>query len=200
MRRGVTSVGPQRDDLFMSIQGLAARTQASQGEQRSLALALRLGGHALVNGPTELEPSVVARRRVLRARPQPECGPGVVPARRPDAADLGRAGPGRPAGCSTRVQSATASCTRRPALRARDGTQCCSLNDVAYLALGWPPMGSYGDRGGHAGHGEGVRRTAGGDSASPRPVVASLAEATRIMGAGGGAGAGGECKRTGQRW
>ena len=43
-------------------------------------------------------------------------------------------------------------------------------------------MGSYGDRGGHAGHGEGVRRTAGGDSASPRPVVASLAEATRIMG------------------
>jgi DNA replication and repair protein RecF len=32
----------------MSIEGLAARTQASQGEQRSLALALRLGGHSLV--------------------------------------------------------------------------------------------------------------------------------------------------------
>jgi len=48
VRRGVTSVGPQRDDLFMSIEGLAARTQASQGEQRSLALALRLGGHSLV--------------------------------------------------------------------------------------------------------------------------------------------------------
>jgi len=30
------------------VHGLAARTQASQGEQRSVALALRLGGHALV--------------------------------------------------------------------------------------------------------------------------------------------------------
>jgi DNA replication and repair protein RecF len=48
VRRGVTTVGPQRDDLYMSIQGLPARTQASQGEQRSLALSLRLGGHSLV--------------------------------------------------------------------------------------------------------------------------------------------------------
>lgn len=48
VRRGVTSVGPHRDDLYMSVAGLAARTQASQGEQRSLALALRLGGHHLV--------------------------------------------------------------------------------------------------------------------------------------------------------
>jgi DNA replication and repair protein RecF len=49
VRRGVTSVGPQRDELYMSIRGLAARTQASQGEQRSLALSLRLAGHALVS-------------------------------------------------------------------------------------------------------------------------------------------------------
>jgi DNA replication and repair protein RecF len=48
VRRAVTSVGPQRDDLVISVHGLAARTQASQGEQRSVALALRLGGHALV--------------------------------------------------------------------------------------------------------------------------------------------------------
>jgi DNA replication and repair protein RecF len=48
VRRAVTSVGPQRDDLVIWVQGLAARTQASQGEQRSVALALRLGGHALV--------------------------------------------------------------------------------------------------------------------------------------------------------
>jgi len=48
VRRGVTTVGPQRDDLVLTIGGLAARVQASQGEQRSLALALRLGGHALV--------------------------------------------------------------------------------------------------------------------------------------------------------
>ncbi len=48
VRRAVTSVGPQRDDLVIEVHGLAARTQASQGEQRSVALSLRLGGHALV--------------------------------------------------------------------------------------------------------------------------------------------------------
>jgi DNA replication and repair protein RecF len=49
VRRGMTGVGPQRDDLHTYINGLAARTQASQGEQRSLALSLRLAGHAVVN-------------------------------------------------------------------------------------------------------------------------------------------------------
>jgi DNA replication and repair protein RecF len=49
VRRGVTGVGPQRDEMYLSIVGLAARTQASQGEQRSLALSLRLGGHSLVS-------------------------------------------------------------------------------------------------------------------------------------------------------
>jgi DNA replication and repair protein RecF len=48
LRRGVTTVGPQRDDLYLGLAGMAARLQASQGEQRSVALALRLGGHALV--------------------------------------------------------------------------------------------------------------------------------------------------------
>ncbi len=48
IRRAVTSSGPQRDDVVISVHGLAARMQASQGEQRSVALALRLGGHALV--------------------------------------------------------------------------------------------------------------------------------------------------------
>ncbi|MGH9106281.1 MAG: DNA replication/repair protein RecF [Acidimicrobiales bacterium] len=49
LRRGVTVVGPQRDELRLTLDGLAARSQASQGEQRSLALALRLGGHCLVS-------------------------------------------------------------------------------------------------------------------------------------------------------
>jgi len=48
VRRGVSTVGPHRDDLVLSIAGLPARTHASQGEQRTLALALRLGGHAVV--------------------------------------------------------------------------------------------------------------------------------------------------------
>jgi DNA replication and repair protein RecF len=56
VRRGVTSIGPQRDDLFLAIEGMAARTQASQGEQRSLALALRLGGHSLVTARQSSSP------------------------------------------------------------------------------------------------------------------------------------------------
>ncbi len=48
LRRGVSTVGPHRDELRLEIGGLPARTHASQGEQRSLALALRLAGHRLV--------------------------------------------------------------------------------------------------------------------------------------------------------
>ena len=49
LRRGVSLVGPHRDELSVSIAGLPARTHASQGEQRSLALALRLAAHRLVS-------------------------------------------------------------------------------------------------------------------------------------------------------
>jgi len=48
LRRGVSLVGPHRDDVALSVGGMAARTQASQGEQRSLALALRLAAHLVV--------------------------------------------------------------------------------------------------------------------------------------------------------
>lgn len=48
MRRGVSTVGPHRDDLTLTLGGLSGRSHASQGEQRTLALALRLGLHRLV--------------------------------------------------------------------------------------------------------------------------------------------------------
>ncbi len=41
-------MGPHRDDLDLDLNGLPARTHASQGEQRTLALALRLAAHRLV--------------------------------------------------------------------------------------------------------------------------------------------------------
>lgn len=56
LRRAVTTVGPHRDDVAFTIDGLPSRTHASQGEQRSLALALRLGGHALVAETTGSAP------------------------------------------------------------------------------------------------------------------------------------------------
>jgi DNA replication and repair protein RecF len=45
VRRGVTTQGPHRDDVGFALNGRDARTQASQGEQRTLALALRLAIH-----------------------------------------------------------------------------------------------------------------------------------------------------------
>lgn len=54
--RGHTTVGPHRDDLAVTLDGRDARRQASQGEQRSLALALRLGGHALVQERRGVDP------------------------------------------------------------------------------------------------------------------------------------------------
>jgi DNA replication and repair protein RecF len=48
VRRGVSTVGPHRDELEIGLKGMTARLTASQGECRTLALALRLGVHRLV--------------------------------------------------------------------------------------------------------------------------------------------------------
>jgi DNA replication and repair protein RecF len=59
VRRGVSTVGPHRDDLELFINGMPARTHASQGEQRTLALALRLGAHRLVTDKVGSAPVLV---------------------------------------------------------------------------------------------------------------------------------------------
>ena len=59
VRRGVSSVGPHRDDVDLFINGMPARTHASQGEQRTLALALRLGAHRLVTDKAGSAPVLV---------------------------------------------------------------------------------------------------------------------------------------------
>ena len=56
VRRGVTTVGPHRDEIALSIGGAPARTHASQGEQRSLALALRLAADGVVRTAGVAEP------------------------------------------------------------------------------------------------------------------------------------------------
>mgnify|MGYP001020272828 CR=1 FL=1 len=56
--RGVTLVGPQRDDITLSIGELPAKGYASHGESWSLALALKLGGFALVRSDG-IEPVLV---------------------------------------------------------------------------------------------------------------------------------------------
>jgi DNA replication and repair protein RecF len=59
VRRGVSTVGPHRDELEISIAGMPSRTHSSQGEQRTLALALRLAGHRLVTERTGSAPVLV---------------------------------------------------------------------------------------------------------------------------------------------
>ena len=48
LRRIVTTVGPHRDDFEILINNLPARTHASQGEQRTMAFALRLALHRFI--------------------------------------------------------------------------------------------------------------------------------------------------------
>ena len=55
LERGITLVGPHRDDVLLTVNALPARSHASHGESWSLALALRLGAvellrHALPTG------------------------------------------------------------------------------------------------------------------------------------------------------
>ena len=59
LRRGMTTVGPHRDEILFSLDDMPARTHASQGEQRSIVLALRLAGHRLVSDRTGSEPVVL---------------------------------------------------------------------------------------------------------------------------------------------
>ena len=54
--RGVTLVGPHRDEWRLRLAGLDARTHASQGEQRTLALGLRLAGHKICSEVVGTEP------------------------------------------------------------------------------------------------------------------------------------------------
>lgn len=55
-RRGVTLAGPHRDDLLLEVAGEAARDFASEGQQRTLALALKLAQGELLREDGRREP------------------------------------------------------------------------------------------------------------------------------------------------
>jgi DNA replication and repair protein RecF len=57
--RGMTLTGPHRDDLILTLNGRSAATYASQGQQRSLAIALKLAARALLEQATGLRPLVL---------------------------------------------------------------------------------------------------------------------------------------------
>ena len=58
-RAGFTSVGPHRDDLTLTIDGLSARPFGSQGQQRSSVLALKMAECSMVEETTSEAPIVL---------------------------------------------------------------------------------------------------------------------------------------------
>jgi DNA replication and repair protein RecF len=58
IRRRMTLVGPQRDDLLFTVNGVDARVYGSQGQQRTIALSLRLA-ELLLMEETAGEPPIV---------------------------------------------------------------------------------------------------------------------------------------------
>ncbi len=59
LRRGITTVGPHRDDVVLYVKGMPAKSHASQGECRTLALALKLAIHRLVTEVVGTTPLLV---------------------------------------------------------------------------------------------------------------------------------------------
>lgn len=56
---GQTSVGPHRDDLEININGFSAKRFGSQGQQRSCALAMKLGEANMINNVLNENPVVL---------------------------------------------------------------------------------------------------------------------------------------------
>lgn len=56
LRRGSTSVGPHRDDLLVLLDGREARSFASQGQQRTAVVSMKLGEAALIESRTAERP------------------------------------------------------------------------------------------------------------------------------------------------
>lgn len=59
LKRSASTVGPHRDDVVLEVGGRPARSHASQGEQRSLALALRLAVDGAVREHRGVAPSLL---------------------------------------------------------------------------------------------------------------------------------------------
>jgi DNA replication and repair protein RecF len=80
IRRQSTASGPHRDELAIFLDAMPARTHASQGEQRCVALALRLASHELATArfgspPTLLLDDVFSELDDSRATLLAECLP-----------------------------------------------------------------------------------------------------------------------------
>ena len=107
LARGQTTVGPHRDDIALTIAGRPGRSFASQGQQRTAALALHFDAHrALASHAVRMDGStldlqtLVHRATGQQARPivavagtaQPRAGSGQEPSRRGQSSQRGVSG------------------------------------------------------------------------------------------------------------
>ncbi len=60
LKTGMTGVGPHRDDLRFEVSGRDAKDFASEGQQRTLMLALRLAQAAWFHGRSGVRPVLLA--------------------------------------------------------------------------------------------------------------------------------------------
>ncbi|MFR3450960.1 MAG: hypothetical protein ACLTSX_04310 [Collinsella sp.] len=71
LRRGMTLVGPHRDEVLFTIDGRSARDFGSQGQQRSIVLAWKIAEVQVTRDILGRVSAPVARRRDERARRRP---------------------------------------------------------------------------------------------------------------------------------
>ena len=165
VRRGVSTVGPHRDDVDLHLAGLPTRTHASQGEQRSLALALRLAAHHVITDVTGSAPVLLLDD--VFSELDPDRSDALLANLPPGQTLLTSASglPPRPNRISSSTSATAAS--RPPDRRARSG----SPEDGVVVG------GGRGDDGGMA------ARPLPGDGPGPQPIGPALDAVMRGLGA-----------------
>ncbi len=98
--RRVTTTGPQRDEPIFLLEDADSRTHSSQGEQRTMALALKLAAHRLIAEATDTPPLLILddvfseldpRRSQALANSLPDDTQTLISSARPDEVPLGGA-------------------------------------------------------------------------------------------------------------
>lgn len=98
--RRVTTVGPQRDEPVFILEGYDSRTHGSQGEQRTMALAIKLASHRLIAEATDSPPILLLddvfseldpKRSAALAGSLPRDTQTLITSARPDEVPIGGA-------------------------------------------------------------------------------------------------------------
>lgn len=96
--RRMTTTGPQRDEPTLLLDGFDSRTHGSQGEQRTMALAIKLAAHRLIAEATDSPPILLLddvfseldpERSQALAKSLPPDTQTLITSARPDEVPLG---------------------------------------------------------------------------------------------------------------